>query len=230
MGVSIPAEALRDLAVVMLTAGKLRGRPTEYDQVLAARLSILGEEMLQKAIDEGLDTELLLDDLPEHLEPGPEGLEPGNGEEVLDEELTEELEHLECEECLENQGGPQGMPQENLAVPSIPVTPQPSLSGAVVTDDKVGERPKPAKKVKKSTGPRKYLACTTPRLVRASGGRKAWMSFCAYTQGASRRTRVLAKIVSNNPAFRPRSLHMSGRKVPFVTEAELDKLLAKDAE
>jgi hypothetical protein len=195
---------------------------------------VLGAEILQKALDEGLDTELFLDDLPEEFPPpgveSPMDLEesPEGSELEVDQEMMDDLGHLECEECLQQRNPPRGIPQDtSLTGPSTAPSnssPFAPLSGAVQPrrgEEEEQDVPQPRRKV----GKRKYLACSSPKLTRAKDGRKVWMSVCAYRQPPSQRVRMLAKIVSTNPAFRPRHLSVGGRRIPFTSDSELDKML-----
>lgn len=222
-----PTEPLNDLAAVIVAREKLRAGG-ELDRHYAARLTRLGAEMLQKALDEGLDRELILDDLPGQI-PGVEPSDPAG------DVLLEELQHLECENCLDHSDAPRGFPRERAIEPIEPI-PSPNQSLAAVVDPaSVGERPQPEApqkpRRKRSLGSKKYLACSTPHLERAGGGRKVWMSVCAYQESGSRRVRMLAKIVSENASFPPRSaVHLGGKRVPFVSLAELDALVGKHAD
>lgn len=194
---------------------------------MAARLSVLGQELLQEAVDQGLDQELFADDIPEFPgvgepssgeDPAIEQLEQETGQDLdqdgeqgEDEEMFEDLGNLECVECLDVPESPMGLPQDNTLTGPASNLP---VSGA--GSDKPKNRS------------RRYLACAAPTLTRMKDGRKVWMSVCAYRVPPNRRVRMLAKIVGTNSSFRPRHVNIGGKRLTFSTEAELDRFLVDD--
>ncbi len=236
---SLASQTLRALAVVHLTAARLRRTGSASDLHLAARHDALEAQILRRALDEGLDTQLLLEELPkpgeqppgeapEEGDPSEETYPEGNDGVGADEELIEDLQHLECQECLDT------MDQSPMGL-NLPGGNDPAPIGAPLTTAGLAPRsmPEPAggrQKAARKAARRKYLACSAPKLARAEDGRKVWMSICAYQQPPSKRVRMIAKIVSTNPSFPPREMRDgSGRRVPFHTEAEIDRLFARES-
>jgi len=199
------------MAVVHRTAAALRSKGGEVNLLLASQLDSDLDDQLDQAVESGQDNQLLMEDLP--VEDG-EDVDSGDaypGEE--DPEMLDDLGHFECQECVESAPVGKGLPKPPGST-SAPPPPETELQGNTLR--------RPLRRIYR----RNWLACGPIELRQLKSGRRVWCAVCAYkTRGG--RVLSMMRIVGKDSTRKPRLVVFNGRKVPFVTDAEMNRFLEK---